>query len=283
MFGYIRPDKPELLMREFARFRACYCGICKTISENHGQIPRLAVSYDLTFLALLLLALSAKDAIVVQDTCVLNPFKKKPILRDHVALNFSADMAVLLTWLKAQDDAVDEKKIRGRLLSCGFASAGKRILSVYPELGEAISTGIKELAADETGPPDPAVAEKFGSILAKIFAEGAKQVLPALPDEIVQALTIGGARLGCWAYLIDAIDDLDKDLHNNEWNPFAGLAVEAARVQADSMLIVEEVELDRIFALLPYERDGTIIYNVIVKGLPAVRQTVMRGEKLLKL
>ena len=270
-------------MREFTRFRACYCGICKTISDNYGQIPRLAVSYDLTFLALLLLALSAEDAIVVQETCVLNPFKKKPILKDHVALNFSADMAVLLTWLKAQDDATDEKKIRGRLLSCGFASAGKRILTVYPELGEAISLGIKELAAAETGPPDPAVAEKFGSLLAKIFADGARQVLPALSDEIVQALAIGGARLGCWTYLIDAIDDLEEDLHNDEWNPFAGLAVKVAGEQADSLLIVEELELDRIFALLPYERDGAIIYNVIVKGLPAVRQTVLKGEKLLKL
>ncbi|NLK02072.1 MAG: hypothetical protein GX314_03270 [Clostridiaceae bacterium] len=283
MFGYIRPDKPELLMREFARFRACYCGICKTISERHGQIPRLAVSYDLTFLALLLLALSADDAVVAPETCILNPFKKKPILRDHIALSFSADMAVLLTWLKAQDDAADEKKIRGRVLSLGLASAGKRVLTVYPELGETISCGIKELTAAETGIPDPAVAEKFSSILAEIFAEGAQQVIPVLSDEIVQALTIAGARLGCWAYLIDAIDDLEKDLHNNEWNPFAGLSVEAAREQADSMLIIEEVELDRIFALLPYERDGTIIYNVIVRGLPAVRQTVMRGEKLLKL
>jgi hypothetical protein len=55
MFGYVRPLKPELLVREFSRYKSIYCGICKQIGHDYGQLPRLALGYDLTLLAVLLL------------------------------------------------------------------------------------------------------------------------------------------------------------------------------------------------------------------------------------
>lgn len=283
MFGYIRPHKAELLMKEFTRFRAAYCGLCKQISQRYGQIPRMSVSYDLTFLALLLIALSADDAQIELESCILNPLKKKPILKGHKALEFCADMSVLLTWLKAKDDANDEKKVRGTILSAALSRSGRKAEKLYPELSDRIALGLKELSLTEKGDPSFVSADIFGSILADIFDSAIVGVLSDLASEFAAALTDSGKSLGRWAFLIDAIDDFELDTHNNEWNPFMGLDLEKARKEANHLLIEEEIKLDRTFALLPYERDGSIIYNVIVLGLPSVRQTVMQGEKLKRL
>lgn len=270
-------------MKEFTRFRATYCGLCKQISQRYGQIPRISVSYDLTFLALLLLSLSPVDAQAELESCVLNPLKKKPVLKDHKALEFSADMSVLLFWLKAKDDAGDEKKIRGTLISAALSRSGHKAKKLHPELSEKIVVLMQELSLAEKGEPSVVPADIFGSILSEIFAAALTEVLGGLAPEFTAALTDSGRSLGRWAYLMDAIDDFELDTHNNEWNPFAGLTLEQAREQANLLLIEEEIKLDRTFALLPYERDGSIIYNVIVLGLPSVRQTVMQGQKPGKL
>ncbi len=283
MFGYVRPLKAELLMKEFTRFRAAYCGLCKQISEQYGQIPRMSVSYDLTFLSLLLISLSSDDAQVELESCILNPLKKKPILKDHKALEFCADMSILLTWLKAKDDTGDEKKIKGVIMSAALRRSGLKAKRLYPKLSEKMALLLKELNLAEKGKPSLIPADIFGSILAEIFSSAVAAVLSELTPEFAAALTDSGKNLGRWTYLIDAIDDYEHDTHNNEWNPFSGLSLEQARKEANQFLIEEEIKLDRTFALLPYERDGSIIYNVVVLGLPSVRDIVIQGEKLEKL
>ena len=59
MFGYI-VTYPEALSRERQqRFKAMYCGLCRTLRKRHGFLTSSTLSYDLTFLALLLNALYA--------------------------------------------------------------------------------------------------------------------------------------------------------------------------------------------------------------------------------
>lgn len=36
MFGYIMIDKPELKVKEFSRYKAYYCGLCRTLKEEYG-------------------------------------------------------------------------------------------------------------------------------------------------------------------------------------------------------------------------------------------------------
>ena len=44
MFGYVRPDAPELKIREFERFRACYCGLCHEMSRKYGTAARFILN-----------------------------------------------------------------------------------------------------------------------------------------------------------------------------------------------------------------------------------------------
>ena len=38
MFGYVRPYKPELKVREYEMFRAAYCGLCWALKEKYGGL-----------------------------------------------------------------------------------------------------------------------------------------------------------------------------------------------------------------------------------------------------
>jgi len=54
MYGYVVPVKAELGQADFCLYRAFYCGICKSIGKQYGQMPRFTTSYDITFLSVLL-------------------------------------------------------------------------------------------------------------------------------------------------------------------------------------------------------------------------------------
>ena len=55
MFGYVTANMKELTKDQLLRYNAVYCGICRRIRENTSQTARLGLSYDMAFLALLLL------------------------------------------------------------------------------------------------------------------------------------------------------------------------------------------------------------------------------------
>ena len=57
MFGYLVAEPSLLTEEQFARYRACYCGLCRCIKERHGEAARFALTYDMTFLTLLLSSL----------------------------------------------------------------------------------------------------------------------------------------------------------------------------------------------------------------------------------
>lgn len=77
MLGYVTADKPELKMREFEVYSGYYCGVCKSIARRYGQIPRIVLSYDAAFLALLLGGLSGEADEPTREHCIAHPAKKK--------------------------------------------------------------------------------------------------------------------------------------------------------------------------------------------------------------
>ncbi|WP_322392425.1 DUF5685 family protein, partial [Clostridium perfringens] len=54
MFGYVTPLKAELKVKDFTKFRSYYCGLCFELKNNAGNIPRMVLNYDMTFLAILI-------------------------------------------------------------------------------------------------------------------------------------------------------------------------------------------------------------------------------------
>ena len=54
MFGYVMANRPELKIREYDRYRAYYCGLCRALKKEYGLLGRLTLNYDMTFLVMLL-------------------------------------------------------------------------------------------------------------------------------------------------------------------------------------------------------------------------------------
>ena len=55
MFGYVTASWKELTAQEQKRYGAVYCGICREIRQRSTGIGRICLSYDMAFLALLLM------------------------------------------------------------------------------------------------------------------------------------------------------------------------------------------------------------------------------------
>ena len=73
MFGYVRPYKPELLVREYDQYKAVYCELCRVLGKEYGVMARFALSYDCAFYAML--ALSGEQVEERRGRCVCNPLK----------------------------------------------------------------------------------------------------------------------------------------------------------------------------------------------------------------
>ena len=56
MFGYVKVFRPELKVCEYEQYKGVYCSLCQTLGKRYGFASRMTLSYDFTFLALLLMA-----------------------------------------------------------------------------------------------------------------------------------------------------------------------------------------------------------------------------------
>jgi len=144
MFGYVRPNKGELLVREFTRFRAVYCGICKEIGRSYGQIPRVALTYDITMMGLLMISLSQDAPEEKMDRCILNPLNKRPMLANHEILHRCAALSVLLAYGKFSDEIQDGRPVVGNFGKLLLKKASRKASKEYPDEASAIMEGLKK-------------------------------------------------------------------------------------------------------------------------------------------
>lgn len=61
MFGYVIANLEGLTQPQKDRYKGCYCGLCRVLKQRHGFSGRLTLTYDMTFLVLLLSALYEAD------------------------------------------------------------------------------------------------------------------------------------------------------------------------------------------------------------------------------
>ena len=79
MFGYVTVPKNLLTEEEYSVFRSYYCGVCKATGKCASQISRLGLSYDITFLALVLSSLRISGQ-TKKSRCIVHPIKKFDVI-----------------------------------------------------------------------------------------------------------------------------------------------------------------------------------------------------------
>ena len=219
MLGYVQIFKPDLKVREYEIYMGYYCGVCKYIGKEYGQLPRMALSYDAAFLALLLACVDEEPDAPVQEHCVAHHIKNKTIIRNS-AIEYAGDVMLILAWYKMLDDAHDEGKVYAKASVRLLKRLHKKLHKKYPELCDGIEINLAKLTGLEEAKCanlDEA-AESFSKIMEVIFSEGAKKLYPDSQD-LHETFARTGYHMGKWIYLIDAADDIEENIESGAYNP----------------------------------------------------------------
>lgn len=261
MFGYVVVNKPELLVKDFDTYRTYYCGLCHALKERLGKRAQLTLSYDMTFLAILLTGLYEPKTRKTCRVCLLHPAAKHPTM-ENSCLSYAADMNLLLSYYNLMDDWQDEKKIKSRLLAVSLRPAVKKIAAAYPRQREAVCRYLRTLRKCErqaSGDLD-FVAGLTGEMLGEIFVWK--------EDLWASRLRRMGFFLGKFIYLMDAYEDLEEDRKKGLYNPWDALSQ-----QPDFSGTVEEIlnmmmgECSLAFEQLPILQNTAILRNVLYSGV----------------
>ena len=216
MLGYVIADKPELKMREYEVYSGYYCGVCKSIGRRYGQLPRMVLSYDAAFLALLLAALDGEPEEPTREHCMVHPIKKKTIVSND-AIDYAADVMLILAWHKLIDDANDEGKVYAKAAVATLKGIYRKLESARPDLCRKVETHLSALTQLEKDKCEnlDRVAEEFAKIMEAILEEG------PIPENFreAEAMKRIGYHLGKWIYLMDAIDDIEDNIESGAYNP----------------------------------------------------------------
>lgn len=287
MFGYIAPSLENLPPEERERYRAAYCGLCRALGERCGQRCRLVLSYDMTFVSLLLGSLYEPEEHGGQVRCLAHPAKPRPFVRTECT-DYAADMTVALARYKFLDDWNDDGSVPARAAAGALAGPYRAVRQRHPRqcgvieermaaIGEVERAAVRPGAAEgkpsaggssqpagsepglepglETDPD--AAANGFGMLLGEVFAW--KQ------DFWADDLRRFGARLGKFVYVMDAAMDFEDDARSGSYNPLVALG--ASPQDMKEALDVLASGAAEAFERLPLERDVHVLRSVLYAGM----------------
>ena len=273
MFGYVRPCRPELKVKDEARFRAYYCGLCRALGQRSGPLCRALLRYDLAFLALVRDGV-LDDARPETRRC---PFKGTRLaMMQGASVNFCADAHVLLSCGKLRDDRQDGHR-GAAALGLVLRPAEGRVRQLYPELSSSLDEMLRAQRALENArcaDPDEA-AGPFADFLGALFACGVR-------EEAQTPLRYLGWNLGKWIYWLDALDDYDRDEKKGAYNVWrlAGYTRRAACDWALPLLTACLEQAELMYDLVDSEKTRPLAENVLREGMPRVMDAVAEGRRL---
>ena len=279
MFGYIKPFRPELKIREAEDYKAVYCGLCKELGRSYGIFARMTLSYDFAFMAMLFMSLDKNSCPSFEKcSCIAHPFKKQCRCLGNRAISLSARAAMILTYYKLKDDLSDKgffKKIAAAVLFPFAASARKKALS-FGEEAIFIDNSAAEMMAEQkileeekTPLPDKA-AEPTAKFLSRIITLGGNSGNERILERF-------GYLLGRYIYLCDALDDIEDDIEKGNYNPFI-FGGEKAVSEAKSALFLTTAELFDDLELLELDKYKEIVENTIDLGLKAEIERIINKK-----
>ncbi len=272
MFGYIVVNKQELKLREFELYQTYYCGFCRKLKEKYGSLGQLTLSYDLTFLILLLKGLYEAPDQADECRCIAHPTRKH-VFRQNEYTDYAADMNIILTWYHCMDDWADEKKVLKRGYAAALNRAFRKAQARYPEKAAVIRAQLDQISAyEKNGEKDlDLVSGCFGNIMAEIFAFHSDE----WEDEIRRL----GFFLGKFIYLMDAYEDVEEDAKKECYNPFSDKFHEKDfEEDAFQILRMMMAECSRAFEMLPILENVEILRNILYSGVWC-RYEMVRGKR----
>ena len=277
MFGYVTICEPELKVKDLKKSKTSYCGLCQELKEDYGAAGQMTLTYDMTFVIVLLTSLYECESQTGAHRCKVHPIKKQQMLQNEIT-KYGADMNILLTYYKLMDDWIDEKNIRS-LIGNGFLKKKAReVIRQYPRQSKVIRRCLKRLSKyeQENSTDLDKTAGCFGELMAEVFVY--KQ------DMWEERLRRMGFYLGKFIYLMDAYEDLPEDLEKNSYNPLKKLYQQVdyeEQMQRILCMMIADccAEFERLPCLLDVDILRNILYDGVWNRYKKIQKKLMDGKE----
>ena len=262
MLGNIMVNSEELKGKEFKVYRQFYCGVCQDLRDEYGQPARLTLTYDCVFLSVLLTALYEEQVKEQTGPCLVHPFDTKKIRFRNKYTAYAADLCILLTYHNLMDDWLDEKKKRSIAAAAMLKKAYKKTAAKYPRQVKAIRRYIGSLHMVEK--ENSKDLDRASSLTGHLFEE----LYDIAGDVWSPDLRQIGFYLGKFIYLMDAYEDVEKDMKTGSYNPFIQMFGEDGfDEKAREILLMVATGAARAFERLPIVQYADILRNVLYSGI----------------
>ena len=261
MFGYVVMNKPEIKFKDFDMYRSFYCGLCRELKERYGLSGQITLTYDMTFVILLLSGLYEPPTKKGSTRCIVHPVRRQPV-RKNAITEYAADMNIFLTYYKCKDDWNDERSIPGLIFGKLLEGKEKKSEKLWSKKVQTIVSCLDELSAleKENATDIDRVSGCFGRIMAEIFAYREDVWEPTLRRM--------GFYFGKFIYLLDAYDDVEEDVKKGNYNPFSkDYIIKGFDDRVKSMLMMMMAETCREFEKLPIIKYTDILRNILYSGV----------------
>ena len=250
MFGYLVCDPLHLDKTNRDLYRQGYCGLCNRLEAAYGNTGRKTLSYDMTFVALLLSAVFNSENITGEEKCPIHPIRKHNYFYNEY-FSYAADINILFTYYKHLDDYHDENSSKALKQAQQLEPFVDEIRNKYPEKVKVIEKCLNDITAMEkanvNNPDLP--ANCFGYLMAEVLDQS-------------EELKHFGFELGRVIYLMDGCVDLSDDLKHGQYNPFMF-------IDTDKETVMEAVMADCLeeYKRLPVSLYKDILENVLYCGI----------------
>lgn len=260
MFGYVVADRSRLDEAQNARYRESYCGLCQALRRRHGQVSRLCLTYDMTFLLLLLDSLYEPETERGSRRCPVHPLRKQP-WRTSTWADYAADMNVALAYYNCLDDWQDDRSLEKLAYAGALNGAFRSVRQSRPEQCAAIEKGLRQLSELEQA--DSAdldgAGRAFGQLMGSLFAVGDDFWKPTL-------FRLGDS-LGRFIYVMDAVLDEAEDRKRGNYNPVARFRAAYGGFDAKGSLTLLIGDCADAYERLPLVQDKDLLDNILYHGV----------------
>lgn len=263
MFGYININQKELSEESKKIYQAYYCGLCQKLKTNCGTKGQMLLSYDLTFLIVLLTGLYELENTETEFTCPLHQTKKRTAYINE-ATEYAADMNLILAYQNLLDDWKDEKSYTKKAFVKILDKDYTRIVSKYPRQVRALEEFMRKTAEAEKN------KETNLDLVAGLTGEMLGEIMCWREDEWQEEMRTLGFYMGKFIYLMDAYEDYEADQKKNCYNPLVYMEKENDQ-EFDTfcklLLTSMMSECAKSFERLPILLHADILRNILYSGV----------------
>lgn len=219
MYGYLRPEGKH--GRTPAQKQQC--ALCHVYKRHYSQRARLLAGYDPATLLLLVEALVPEPPPRARVRCPLPPFGQRTATDpEWPAARAVAALQLFLAGEKLFDDRVDQDARLSRLAERALRRNIEHAHNALREDGFDVDGLRQILRSQPDREADPQADFDTLSAPTRKALEDVTRFAAATaecPPETVHAASRFGAALGSTLYLVDALNDVRKDLKSNTFNP----------------------------------------------------------------